>query len=161
MATNAYYVALQTQWATLTGTTAAKLAAINALTVAGPNVDVSVSSVVAYLALNAKLSTLQNYAQTAVAGTGSATIQSVMAARELIALIGCPNAPSFGTSVLAVYTVLSGMLAALVSDPNTGLVSADQTALLALAATTIPWWQANGYAGPFTAPDLVNAGGLI
>jgi hypothetical protein len=42
----AYYTALVAKWATLApDTTANKLAAINALTVAGPNGDVQVSSV--------------------------------------------------------------------------------------------------------------------
>ena len=48
----AYYDALKAQWATLTGTVAEKLAAVNAATVTGPNVDVTVPQVVGYLLLN-------------------------------------------------------------------------------------------------------------
>jgi hypothetical protein len=158
----AYYDALVAQWATLPAgdTTAQKLAAINAMTVAGPNVDVKVSAVVGYLGVNAKMSGLQKYAATAVAGTGNATAESVMAANELVAIMNCPNAPDFQMSNTAVYAAMAGMLAALVSDSASGITSSDQAALLALAATTTPWWKSNGYSSPFNSNDLVAAGNL-
>ena len=68
----AYYDALIAKWATLPSgdTTAQKLAALNALTVAGPIVDVSVSAVVGYLGLNGKLSGLIKYAANPPATAG-------------------------------------------------------------------------------------------
>ena len=44
-----YYTALQTKWATLTGTTAAKIGTINALTVPGPDRVVPVAEVSALM----------------------------------------------------------------------------------------------------------------
>jgi hypothetical protein len=141
-------------------TTAQKLAAVNGWTVAGPAVDVQVSSVVGYLGLNAKLSVLQTYATTAVAGTNGATTQSVTAARELMAIIDCPNAPSFQMSSAEVYSTIQGMLSALEGDSNSGITGSDATALLGLSASTEPWWQAAGYTSPFNSNDLAAAGGL-
>ena len=65
----AYYTALITAWnagtvpggvtgSALTGTTAQKLAAVNAWTVSGPNVDVQPAQVVRYLSISLKLATL-------------------------------------------------------------------------------------------------------
>jgi len=152
----AYYDALKALWATLPAgdTTAQKLAAVNAVTVAGPNVDVAVSSVVGYLALNGKLAGLQKYA-----GNPPAT-EAGLAAAELASLLMCPNAPVFGTSSAEAYATIHGFLAAIAGDANSGLTSADVVALLALAATSVPWWQAQGYTSPFGADDLIAAGGL-
>ena len=154
----AYYDALVARWATLAGTAAQKLAAINAETVAGPNADVAVSAVVATLALSGKLAGLQTYAQSPPA---NAVAQAVTAARELVALMSSPNAPAFRMSDPSVYTTVQGFLSALVADVATGITADNQSALLALAATTIPWWTANGYASPISQGDLDAAGGLV
>jgi hypothetical protein len=154
----AYYDALIARWATLAGTTAEKLAAINALTVAGPTTDVSVSAVVAYLALSGKLAGLEAYAQNP---PSNADAQALVAARELVALMSSPNAPPFRMSDPAVYATVEGFLSALVADAATGITAENQAALLALAATAIPWWQASGYASPISQGDLDAAGGLI
>jgi hypothetical protein len=50
------------------------------------------------------------------------------------------------------------MLADLVSHGL--LTQAQSDAIVAMSATTIPWWQANGYTSPFTLDDLAAAGGL-
>jgi hypothetical protein len=162
----AYYDALVAKWATLSGTTAQKLAAINALTVAGPIVDVRVSAVVGYLGVNAKMSGLQSYAANAVAGQNGATTTSVIAARELVAIMNCPNAPAFQMSNPTIYAAMETMLEALVADSTSGITAGDQAALLALAATSIPWWSApvaqggGGLSGPISEADLEAAGGL-
>ena len=136
-------------------TTAQKLAAINSWTVVGPYQDVTPSSVVAYLALNVKLAGLINYAKSPPATAAG------IAASELIALLGMgTNAPSFAMSNPSVFTTISTMLNAVAADPNSGLASADVANLLALAATTMPWWQHAGYTSAFNSNDLAAAGGL-
>ena len=154
----AYYDALVARWATLSGTTAQKLAAINALTVAGPMTDVAVTSVVATLALSGRLAGLQAYAQNPPA---NANAQALTAARELVALLSSPNAPPFRMSDPTVYATVQSFLAALVGDTATGVGAADEVALLGLAATIVPWWKANGYASPISQGDLDAAGGLV
>lgn len=164
----AYYDALVAAWnsttqppANVTGTglsssmtTAQKLAALNGWAVAGPNVNVNVSAVVGYLGLNGKLSALAKYA-----ASPPATAAGV-AGQELLAIINCPNAPAFQTSNPTVYQTIEGMLTTLAGDANSGISSTDVTNLLALAATTVPWWQANGYGRPISMDDLTAAGGL-
>jgi hypothetical protein len=158
----AYYDALKATWATLpsSDSTAQKLAAINAMTVAGPNVDVPVSAVVGYLGLNGRLSTLSKYA-----GNAPATSAGVAGA-ELVAIINCPNAPDFASSNSTTYQIIQEMLTALAGDANSGISSADVTNLLGLAATTIRWWEATvaegggGLSSPVTPDDLAAAGGL-
>jgi hypothetical protein len=153
----AYYDALIARWATLSGTTAQKLGTINGLTVDGPTVDVPISAVVAYLALSGKLAALQSYAGNPPEG---ANAEALIAARELVALIGSPNAPPFRMSDSTVYSTVQGFLSALVADAATGITSDNQAALLALAATTIAWWKSAGYASSISQGDLDAAGGL-
>jgi hypothetical protein len=146
----AYYDALVAEWATLSAgnSTAQKLAAINAMTVAGPNLDVAVSAVVGYLALNGKLSALQKYAASPPA------TEAGIAGAELVALLMCPNAPAFRMSEVATYAAVSAFLNALADDSNSGIAANDVTSLLALAVgPTVTWCQANGY------PDAALGGG--
>lgn len=153
----AYYDALIAKWATLTGTTADKLAQINALTAPGPIIDVPVSAIVSYLALNGKLATLTAYAASPPQG---ANTTAIIAAKELVALIASPNAGPFRMSISAVYSGVHTFLDALVSDASTGITAADETKILALAQPQIPWWQSSGYPGPLNQYDLQAAGGL-
>lgn len=158
----AYYDALVAKWATLSGSTAAKLAAINALTLPQPErVDVPQSQVVRYLAINGKLATLLAYAKSPPASAAG------VAAAELAAVLNMgQNAPPFYTSQSADFTALQTMLNALASDTNSGLAAADVTALLALSQPPVPWWSvsvANGGGGlssPVAQADLTIAGGL-
>jgi hypothetical protein len=146
----AYYDALIAQWASLPAgdSTAQKLAAVNAMTVAGPNIDVAVSSVVGYLALNGKLSVLQKYAANPPA------TEAGIAGAELVALLMCPNAPAFRMSDGTTYAAVSAFLNALAGDGNSGIAANDVTALLALATgPMVTWCHANGY------PDAALGGG--
>ncbi len=157
-----YYDALASEWAAITAanpgyTTAQKLAAVNAMTVAGPTVDVPTSAVLNYLMLNVKLVGLEAYAAAPPSGSSPTVVALV---KELLAAFGYPAFQIFQTSLAAVYSTVSGMLSAIAGDVNTGLTSADATAILALAQTTIPWWQANGYTSPINNNDLTAAGGL-
>ncbi len=152
----AYYDALVAEWATLTGTTADKLAAIDALTVAGPNVDVAPAAIVAYLALAGKLAALLKYAAAppaSAAGVAAANLAAVLAMGS--------NAPSFAMSQPGVYAQMDAMRGARAGAAASGLSAAAAAALLALAATTTPWWRAAGYSSPIGAGDLAAAGGLV
>lgn len=163
-----YYAALLARWANLpsSDTTAQKLAAINALTVAGPNVNVSVQSAVGVLLLSGAYPTLAAFAQT-TAPAGNATYAAALgAAKTLMAWFSVPNAPSIELSLPAVYAVVQGMGNAIVTQEmatpgSTGFTSAVLSSLLALATTEIPWWQASGYPAPFSGKNLQAAGGLI
>jgi hypothetical protein len=160
----AYYDALVAKWGdgTLTGTTDQKLAAINALGVAGPKADVPVSIVVGRLMLSGAYLTLAAFAKGATNGTQTHD-DALTAAQMLMALITTPNAPAFATSDPADYATIKGMMDAVlaqeVAQPgSTGFTQAVHDGLLSLAETSIPWWQANGYTSPFNANDLAAAG---
>jgi hypothetical protein len=159
----AYYDALVAKWATLApGTTAQKLAAVNALTVAGPNASVAVSAVVG------KLMLLQAYLSLAAFAQGStnnnATHDTALgAAKMLMTMISIPNAPAFQMSDTTTFATVKGMMDAILAQEvaapgSTGFTQAVHDALLALCATTIPWWQSAGYPGTFNGHDLVAAG---
>lgn len=161
------YTALTAKWAALpTATTGAEvsanLATIAALTVAGPTVDVSVSSVVGYLLVAQKAVALSEYAATPPTGAVAA---AVAAARELVMAMTATHAPpTLTTSQPATLAAIEAMLSALASDPLSGITTTDQAALVSLAQTTIPWWTASvaqGGAGLTSAPnvhDLIGAG---
>src|SRR6185437_7705581 len=160
----AYYDALKTQWATLPAgdTTSQKLAAINALTVAGPNIDVQPSAVKGKLLLLGAYFSLKSFAAGAV--NGNPTHDNALgAAMSLIEMLDMPNAPLFQMSDAATYAAIKGMADAVLAQEtavpgSTGFTQAVHDALLALAATTIPWWQANGYPRAFDMGDVAAAG---
>jgi len=135
--------------------TDAKIAALNAWTIAGPPCDVQPADVVAYLALNGKFAALLKYAQSPPATPAG------VAAANFAAVIGLgSNAPVFGMSNPTTYAAIEGMLTAVASDSNSGLQTSDVTALMALSATTTPWWQSVGLTSPVNTNDLAAAGGL-
>ncbi len=136
------------------GQTDAQIAAtLQAMTVMGPNLDVPVGSVIAYLALQGKLSGLKRYV---AAGTGSA--QALVAADELLTILSSPNVKSFALSSPSVYTALQGFLGALVADTaNSGITSTDEAALLGMAANIMPF--ARNLAETISA-DVVNCARL-
>lgn len=152
-----YYDALIAKWATLTGSTDEKLAAINSEMVDGPKQDVPVSAITGYLALNLKLAPLIAYADSPPAG---AIAGSTLCARNLVAVFRLPQPPAFGTSDPTTYDALSAALDAIIADPLSGLTQADGVALMALADTQILWREANGYSTPISVYDLQQAGGL-
>ncbi|HEY8837232.1 MAG TPA: hypothetical protein VIO16_06020 [Dehalococcoidia bacterium] len=138
----AYYDALVAKWATLTGTTQARLDAVNALTIPGPNVPVPVLQVMTYLRENNLWMAIK-----------AATATSAGAA----AAVDYNSDPRVQTLDVSL-AIVQGMLADLVTH---GLLSQAQSdAIVAMGAPPVLWWQANGYTGPFSAPDLQAAGGL-
>lgn len=151
------YAPLTAIWGAISGSTdTAKLATLNAMTVAGPPQDVPLGSVIGYLGLAGKLKPLIAYASAPPSGAVPA---SVAVAEALVTLLQMPNAPGFSMSNPTTYAAVNGMLTQLVADPLSGIAAADPAALLALSATTVPWWQANGFNGPLNQNDL-NAAGL-
>ncbi len=133
----AYYDALDTEWPTLTGTTAQKLASINALTVpSSPQKALLTPSQIINAIVPVDLASLT-------------TAQIQMLALLLSgSVIDC----SVGTTIrAAAQTIFAGKATTLAN--LSALVSPFDNA-------TIPWWQANGYPGPFNANDLMAAGGL-
>jgi hypothetical protein len=143
----AYYDALIAKWATLTpGTTVAKLAQLNALTVVG-------SVPTTLTVTGAQLLNCINWTEFAAL---TATQQS-----QLLALCAIPGALLGGSGNTAF--MVDGMLLAFFTNHSGPTI----LALTALAQSAIqPWWQvsvANGGGGltsPVTAPDLLAAGGL-
>ena len=153
----AYYDALTQKWATLSGTTAQKLAAINAATADGPKRDISVSSVVGYLATIGALDTLQTYAATSPAGSNATAVKI---ARNFLAFCQFAPAGVFQTSDQTHYSAITAQLDELAADATSGVTQATADYLIGLSATSVSWWSANGYTSPIGEGDLQAAGDL-
>lgn len=135
----AYYDALVSKWATLTGTTASKLSQINTLTITG---TVPTSFVVS----GSQLLNCINWTE----------FSALTAAQQNNVLALCNNPSITGGSANA-SIIGPGMFLAYFSNHAGPTV----LALIALAQSTVtPWWQANGYPGIFNTNDLVAAGNL-
>ena len=142
----AYYDALISKWATLApGTTAAKLTAINALTITG-SVPTSF-----YTTGDAILNCID-----------WAEFNALTDARQknILAMCGVPGQLLGGSAQTS--KMVAGMIIAYFS-----LAGPTIAALTALAkGATQPWWQATvaqgggGLSGPVSGTDLVVAGGL-
>src|SRR6185437_12185827 len=154
--------ALALLWPSLSGSTSDKIAQVNAMTVAGPNADVSISQVAGFLLLRGIYPTIAAFAQGST--NGNATHDGALtAAKTFMAWIGLPGAPPVHMGQSDVYAAVTAMGNAMVaqetaSPGSTGFTQAILDGLLALAQTTQPWWQANGFTGPVTALDAANAG---
>lgn len=136
----AYYDALIAEWPSLSGSTAQKLAALNALTVTG-----SIPSTI--YVTGAQLLNCINWTEFAAL---TAAQQS-----NLLSLCAVPG-PLLGGSANTGF-ILVGMILAYFTNHSGPTL----TALTALAQAAVqPWWQANGYPGPFNVNDLVAAGNL-
>jgi hypothetical protein len=159
----AYYDALIAKWPSITGAdTATKLAALNAQTVAGPNVDVPAHAVVGTLMLSGSYLTLAKFAQGSFSGNTTHD-NALGAAMMLMSIIGTPNAPQFKMSDPATYAQVKALMDAILAQEtatpgSTGFTQAVHDSLLALASTSQPWWQANGYRRAFNTGDIVVAG---
>ena len=140
-------------WPSLSaGTTDQKIAQLAAMTVQGPNVPVPLVSVVDYLAEVGKLAGLKTYAANPPATEAGVAATQFFILMTLQGYVFPMNLP-------ATYASVQGFLNAWASDANTGITSADVTAILALAAgAPSPWWQANNYGSPITVADATAAG---
>lgn len=152
------YAKLKEVWPTLSGTTGEKISAINAMTITGPNIDVTVETVVGYLLLNGTYPTLSAFAKGTV---GSAN--ALEAARVLFSWITIPNAPSMQMSNSIVFAQVQAMGAALVAEEaatagSTGFTTTIMSGLLSLCETQLPWYTQIGLSGPVSEPDIEAAG---
>lgn len=142
----AYYDALIAKWGTLTpGTTAAKLAEINALTVPGPAAPLIVPTYRIY-----------NVCDTAELAALLAAQQQRL--RDIL---------SMGTVDASAGTNARAALASIFAGAGGATTRANLLALAnSIESTTIPWWQATIAQGggelssPVGPNDLVAAGGL-
>jgi hypothetical protein len=154
--------ALSQLWPSLTGSTADKISQVNAMTVEGSNVDISISQVAGYLLLKGVYPTLTSFASSTP--TNSQPHDGALtAAKTFVAWIGLAGAPAVHMSDPGVFADFNALAAAIVaqetaSPGSTGCTQGVLTGLLALAQTTQPWWQANGFSAPVTLVDASNNG---
>jgi len=136
-----YYTALINEWPNLTpGTTAAKLAQINALTVSGAVPTTLYVS-------GAQLLNCINWAEFA----------ALTAAQQSNLLMLCVNDGLLLGGSANIGFMADGMILAYFPNHSGPTI----VALTALAQASVqPWWQANGYSSPITQSDLTAAGGL-
>lgn len=159
----AYYDALIAKWPSVAGaTTADKLAALNAEVVAGPNVDVGVSTVLGELLLAGAYFPLEAFSQ----GEANGDVvhdSALAAAKSLVKLLANPNATVFEMSDSTKYAQIKGMMDVILAQElaqqgSTGFTQSVHDTLLALSSTTQTWWQANGYRRAINMGDVVVAG---
>jgi hypothetical protein len=148
-------IALREAWSHLSGSTAAKLAAINRLTAVGKQpIDLPVSAIMAYL--GDKRTHLEDFAAMIVTQDLRAKLgmpppsPGVVAASHLLMLLEGQDGPVLRTSQPHVLTVFRDLLSAIVADG--GLTEEDKTGLLALTRPEVPL-----FAQPVTVLDLVAA----
>jgi hypothetical protein len=131
----AYYDALIAKWSTLTGTTAAKLAQINALTVPGPAQKAIISP-----------SQILN----AIVFADLAALTQLQVTQLTLLLQGSSVDASAGTSIrTGIQALFAGKTTTLA---NLGALVAP------FDSSTMPWWQGNGYPRAFDSGDIAAAG---
>jgi len=139
----AYYDALIAKWATLSGTTAQKLAAVNAATVAAPADPAIIPSYAIYNALDPAefvgLTAAQQQRVRDLFGMGTVDVSSGTNARAML------------VSIFGAGTATRAALVAVVQSYEN---------------KTQPWWQASiadgggALGSPVSVDDLIAAGGL-
>ena len=150
-------MALSSLWGTFSGTTEQKLGLVNAAMVAGPTKDISADLISGILVRANKMTGLRTFV-TVPGGASAATVQA--ATYFMMMVLG--DRPVLPTSDPAFYARLQIWLAALVAaTAQTGILQAHANAILSLAASTLPWWQAHGFTAPVGVLDLVDAGNLL
>lgn len=144
----AYYDAMVAKWATLSGDTAAKLAALNAMTVPASNIPVPVLQVMTYLRTNNLWMAIK------------AAIATSPGAAAAVDYNSDPRVQTLDVSL----PIVQGMLADLVA--HNLLTQTQSNEIIAMGAPLLPWWQApvaaggGGLSGPVSAADLAAAGNL-
>jgi hypothetical protein len=149
--------ALQTVWATLSGTTAQKLTAINAMTAPGPPQDIQISTLQDFLTTNNLLTPITAY----VSNGGPQSVQSSLIACNYIIAILSAIDPTIHASIPANFAAIQQLGPGLLADPGTGVTPQSLAAMMALITPPAPWWQVNGFAGPITITELIAAGNLF
>lgn len=144
----AYYDALVAKWMTLSGSTEAKLTAVNALTVPGPNVPVPVLQVMTYLRTNNLWMAIKAATATSPGAAAAVDYNSD------------PRVQTLDMSLPIVQTMLADLVT------HALFTQAQSDAIKAMGNTTIPWWQATiaqgggALNGPVSLADLGPAGNL-
>ena len=140
----------------------AKRTAVNAWTIAGPPRDVPPVKVAALLLLDQTYQKIEAFAATAA--TGVPTHDAALAAAQTLMIwLEKQQDVIIMMSDPAVYAVVQAMGNAIVAQETatpgtTGFTQSVLDALLALAATTVPWWQSVGLTSAVSADDCVVAG---
>lgn len=147
--------ALKATWAMLSGTTAQKLVALNALQVTGPPQDITVTALQTFLAANNLQAPLQAYA-----ARGPNAVQSALIAANYITAMLAATDPVIHTSVPANFAAVEQLGPGLLADPATGVTAPLLAEMMALISPPIAWWQVNGFSSPVTVTDLIAAGNL-
>jgi hypothetical protein len=144
----AYYDALIAKWATLSGTTQAKLAAINALTVPGPSQPIPLLQVMTYLRTNNLWMVIKAAAATSPGAAAAVDYNSD------------PRVQTLDVSLPIVQQMLTDLVThSLLSQPQSD-------AIKAMGAPPAPWITASvangggGLTGPVSQPDL-DKNGLV
>jgi len=147
--------ALATEWAVLktanpSFTTAQLLALLNSTTVAGPTQAVTLIGFANYLIGNGVYHTFLAYCTKAfnLMVTGGSPTAAQLAAAQYYAM---SVTQGMTTLVFTTSTVdFTNWLNAIAADVASGLTAPLVTGLVALTASQIPWWQANGFTGLIT-----------
>lgn len=141
-----YHDALVAKWATLSGTTEEKLEAINAATVPGPTVPVSVLQIMTYLRTLALWLPIKAAQATCVGAAAAVDYNSDSRVQTL------------DVSLPIAQAMLADLKAhALLTDEHIA-------AITAMGKTTLPWWQASvaegggGLSGQVSLNDLTANG---
>jgi hypothetical protein len=159
LAQPAKIAALQTLWATLPASdlTGDKLAAVNALRVPGPAVDVQRTAIKALLTGTGALAKLQAYA---ASPPQPVKVPTVIAVNYLLAIVGYEMTYSYTlqTSNPVYAAAIQNLVPGLTADPATGVTAGVVAQLMALIQPLVPWWEMNGFTAPVTVWDLISAG---
>jgi hypothetical protein len=149
--------ALREAWSHLSGSTVAKLTAINELTtVSKKPIDLPVTAIVDYL--GDKREQLANFAGMIVTQNLRARLQmdpassAVLAASHLLLLLDGHDGPVLRTAQSNVLTIFQNLLDAIVADSSSGLTAADKDGLLGLVYPRAPL-----FSPPISVFDLVDA----
>ena len=147
--------ALQATWATLSGTTAQKLASINALMVPGPPQDTTITALQTLLTANNLIAPITAY----IARGPNAVQTALIACNYLIAILAATD-QTIHTSMPANFAAVQQLGQGLLSDPATGVTPQALQAMMALIQPSATWWSVNGFSGPITITELIAAGNL-
>lgn len=145
--------ALKTIWPTLTGTTAQKLSALNAMKVTGPPQDISIATLQTFLSQNNLLGPITAYLSN---GQNPAAL---IACNYLNAILAAGD-PVIHTSIPANFAAVSQIGPGLLADAATGVTPQLLAGMMALIAPPALWWQVNGFSSSITITELIAAGNL-
>lgn len=107
--------ALSQLWPSLSGTTADKVAQVNAMTVSGPNVDVSIQQLVGYLLLQGIYPTVVQFSSGSTNGNPLHD-GALLALKTFVAWLNIPNAPPVHFSDPTVFSQVSAMAQAVTAQ---------------------------------------------